>query len=310
MIGDCLDDVVHRRIKPNDTTVHYTETLGKYFNQYRRLFEEEKEYYGDLIGEVSRIIGRYVDVYKDDGLQYHIHEKRSSEIEIRIPLDDDTVFTGHIDKYPYDKLGRYWVMDHKSHKNIPDEDARYSDLQLVFYYWGAPLAGLPKPTGVLWDYIRTKPPSVPPMLKNGTLTKRQNIDTDYITYLTAIQQNKLDPKDYSDILEKLKAEGSSQFYRRVFLPSPPKQLVESVVRDIRETAQEIRFLEGVSKSRNMSRDCKSCSYFDLCSAEVRGLDTDFIRKTEYTQRVNKEVKLHDDKEEEYPAVECHARGST
>lgn len=293
MIGECLDAVVHRRTFPTDTRIHWTEVQAKYLTEYRRLFEEEREYYGDIIHDVGNIIARYERIYENDGLTYHVQDGRSSELELRIPLSDNIVFTGHMDKYPRDKQGRFWVMDHKTHKVFPDETARYADLQLVFYYWGAPLSGFPKPTGVVWDYIRTKPPAVPELLKNGELSQRASIDTDYNTYMMAIKQNRLDPKNYLELLKRLKDEGSTRFLKRVFLPSPSKALVNSVVRDIRETAQEIHFLGGKAKARNMSRDCKSCSYFELCSAEARGLDADFIRKTEYVQRKPREVIKHD-----------------
>lgn len=298
MIGDCIDDVVWRRLKPLDTKVHYSETLGKYLSEYRRLFDEEKEYYGDIVKEVGRIVFNYEKLYRDDGLTYHIQEGRSAELKVRVELAPGIVFTGSIDKYPMDKQGRYWVMDHKSHKNIPDEEARFADLQLVFYFWGAPLSGFPKPTGVVWDYLRTKPPAIPQLLKNGELTQRANIDTDYDTYMDTIVQNKLNPKDYQGILKPLKERGSQDFFKRVWLPSPSKALVKSIVEDAKITAQEIKHLAGKSKTRSMTRDCKQCNFYTLCQAEVRGLDADFIRKTEYHQRKVKEVLRHGNQEDD------------
>ncbi len=79
----------------------------------------------------------------------------------------------------------------------------------------------------------------------------------------------------------LKPRGKMDFFQRVQLPSPHPTMVASVVQDAVATAVEIQKLGGVSKVRSMDRTCKSCEFFEICQAEFRGLDADFIRKTEY-----------------------------
>jgi hypothetical protein len=150
--------------------------------------------------------------------------------------------------------------------------------------WAAPLSGYSKLSGVIWDYIRTKPPAVPEQLKNGELTKRKNIDTTYDTYLGEINRLKLNPKDYAEILSQLKPRADMDFFQRIRLPTPGKDLIYNVVHDATETAKEIQRLGGVSKVRSMDRTCKQCEFYSLCSAEFRGHDSDFIRKSEY--RIN------------------------
>lgn len=174
------------------------------------------------------------------------------------------------------------VLTHNTHKILPDEDARFSDIQTVLYYWALREEG-EQVDGVMWDYIRTKPPAVPETLKSGGLSKRANIDTDYDTYLGEIQRLGLNPADYQDILTKLK-QGKKVFFQRVKLPTPSESLVSSVVNDFFNTAEQI--LEATTFERNMTRDCKSCSYYQLCSAEVRGLDSEFIKKQLFTVRAD------------------------
>lgn len=172
------------------------------------------------------------------------------------------------------------VLTHNTHKILPDEDARFSDIQTVLYYWALREEG-EQVDGVMWDYIRTKPPAVPETLKSGGLSKRANIDTDYDTYLGEIQRLGLNPADYQDILTKLK-QGKKVFFQRVKLPTPSETLVNSVVNDFFNTAEQI--LEATTFERNMTRDCKSCSYYQLCSAEIRGLDSEFIKRQLFTIR--------------------------
>lgn len=174
------------------------------------------------------------------------------------------------------------VLTHNTHKVIPDENKRFADLQTVLYWWALVENGQ-KMSGILWDYIRTKPPTQPELLKKGGLTRRKDLDSDYETYLAAITENGLDPADYQVELERLK---DNVFFKRVYLPHPSAELVTNVVEDFFTTAREIE--NSTSKARNMNQDCTNCSFFQLCQAEVRGIDGSFIKKQLFTVREKKD----------------------
>lgn len=275
IIGECLDEVVSGR--------SIEGVLAHYEKEYGRLFREEKEEYGDMLPEISQLISGYRKYYKNDGLKFLSVKQGRKRIKYEFPLEvdlgDDITFIGYIDKLVEDHRGVF-TLDHKSHRNIPDEDTRFADLQLVFYTWAAPQCGYPKPVGVCWDYLRTSPPTKPEVLKTGWLTERKNLDTDYDTYLAAILELGQDPKDYAETLERLQAQ-TNRWYQRVFLPSPPEAMVDNAIYDLVTTANEIRELGETNHTRNMGRECKQCSYFQLCQAEYRGLDANFIRKSEF-----------------------------
>ena len=280
ILGLCLDELSEGK--------SFEPVLAKYEKEYGKLFKAEQTEYGDLISECRRIVLNYQARYKGDGLNYlpgKNGEKHEIEVETRFEVDGTRVrFTGHIDKMPQDG-NHILVMDHKSHKVIPDESARYNDLQLITYLWLLPLSGFKPAVGVLWDYLRTKPPTVPEVLKNGTLTTRKNIDTDYDTYHKAIIDNGLNPSDYQEQLDRLQAEGSDNYFLRVKIPAPPKAMIENMVDDFKATIAEMIFAEKTGRfTRNMSKDCSWCSKYSLCQAELRGLDSSFIRKADYKER--------------------------
>lgn len=255
----------------------WKEPLIAYREVYEKLWDEEREQYpspDDLISMYERYQRRWAH----DGLDY----EGKSEITV-LAEHRGMTFKGIIDKLPVDHNGIRFVMDHKTHKVLPDENTRFADLQTVLYYWACLQNGMDV-GGVLWDYIRTKPPAIPELLKTGGLSKRSNIDTDYDTYYREIKKHDLNPANYSDILEKVK---KNVFFKRVPLPGPSPVLVENVVKDFFDTAEEIRDNPECA-TRNMTRDCKSCTYFNLCSAEVRGLDTEFIIKQMYVIQPRKE----------------------
>lgn len=266
--GTTIHAMLEAQIKGTDWKI----PLEEYRKTFSSLWGEEAEGY-PTPEELESMFLRYNKHWANDGLDYG----GRAEIEIQAEFGG-LKFKGIIDALPDDSQGRRWLDDHKTHKVLPDEHARFSDIQTVLYYW-AMLENSESVDGILWDYIRTKPPAIPETLVKGGLSKRKNIDTDADTYLAEIRRLGLREEDYSDILALV---AKNTFFKRVYLPNPSQGLISEVVRDFFDTCQEIEFASKFP--RNMTKDCKSCTYYSICSAEVRGLDSSFIRKQMFTIR--------------------------
>lgn len=268
--GTTLHAMLEAQIKGTD----WRKPLAAYKEVYDTLWGEEAEGYPSP-EELESTIVRYNNHWEKDGLDY----AGRAEIELLAEYKG-MKFKGIIDALPDDQHGRRWLDDHKTHKILPDEHTRFSDIQTVLYYWGMRENG-EHVDGILWDYLRTKPPTAPELLKNGQLSKRKNIDCDADTYMATIVANGLNPADYADMLALT---AKNTFFKRVYLPKPSETLITEVVEDFFGTAREMLNHDGKRFCRNMTRDCKSCSYYQLCSAEVRGLDGSFIKKQLFTIR--------------------------
>lgn len=254
--------------------------LAEYAKKFKSLFIEEREMYGEtFIEDIDRVFKGYERQYATEPLKYE-----ASEEGVQTDLTKDIRFVGTIDKRVLTSNdGRHWLLDHKTHKSIPGEEARFSDLQLVFYLWAWNRENPSrKVDGIIWDYLRTKPPRIPEQLKNGSLSQRENMDTDVHTYLAEIRRLQLNPEHYKAMLETLRQRSTDRFYLRVKLPAPSAALIDHVVEDMRATAIMINRLPVFP--RNMGPNCVWCEYFRVCSAEVRGLDHEFIEKSEYEER--------------------------
>jgi CRISPR/Cas system-associated exonuclease Cas4 (RecB family) len=245
--------------------------------EYRVYIREDPENYGDLIQNAEVIFRNYETYYENDGLTYV-----TSEHEVRVQLIEGVEFVAHIDKIVEDGNNLLWVMEHKNHRNIPDTEHRMSDLQTVLYLWAYNQKNKKKPAiGIIWDYLRSKVPAVPEQLVKGGLSQRKNMDTTYETYVAELDRLKLDHAPYQQFLDYLKSQVNS-FYERVYLPMDVI-LTEAILDDTRSTAREIKE-NGLSVAdRNLNWQCKSCEFFDLCMAELRGLDSKFIRKSKYIE---------------------------
>lgn len=288
--GSILHEMLHAHATKQDVET----VLEKYSTAYRSLFAEERETYGSIIEDCRCIFRGYLRRWREDDTVF-----LASEVQIRTQLLDNMEFVGTIDKIARSQE-RLWLVDHKSHQRLPDESARMNDLQLVFYVWAwnrehTRAEGV---EGILWDYLRTKLPTIPERLKNGELTRRANIDTDYYTYHRAIKEAGLDPKDYAEILERLRGQ-ADPFYRRVKLPLARTPLEETIVNEARLTAQTIRALARTAAGavRTLDRTCDQCEFYSLCSAELRGHDWKFIQKNEYTERPEEVYNAQESNEE-------------
>lgn len=259
------------------------DVLEGYAKKYRDYFEEEREHYGDIIGDCGAIFEGYLRRYRHDSLKYE-----KSEAAVYFDITGKLRFAGFIDKIAVDVQGRRWIVDHKFVASIPSGEDRFSELQLLLYVWAWEKVNPDIPIdGVLWDYARSKAPTKPEVLKsNGQLTQRKNLDCDPHTYMVTIAENNLNPNDYVEMLRHLEGKENT-FYERVFLPKPTNHMISEVVEDFLATAADIQIArkKGARCARSMSPfNCSTCEFRSVCEAEVRGHDTDFVIKADYIQR--------------------------
>lgn len=279
LVGSAIHEVLEEYTEGRDPNV----PMAKFRADFNRLFNEEKAELGDLPTELEGVMAAYFKHYANSDLTYPVRRRGlASEIPVIVDLDSYTRFVGFVDKFPQDPQGRNWVMDHKSCKTIPQESSRFADYQLLIYCWLLPILGYPKPDGVIWDYLRKKAPTVPEQLKAGGLSRAAKIDTTYDVYMATVDRV-LGPKarpEYEEFAQTLKGR-EDKFFRRIYLPQPNSAMVNTVVTDLMSSIAEIREKGPTSTVRSMTKECNWCSYYNLCQAELRGLDSDFIRKTEY-----------------------------
>lgn len=279
LYGSIVHEMIEAKLNGKDAFA----PLEKAAKEYGKMMKEELEHYGDIIGEIRSVMTNYFEYWKKDPLKY-IKSKKSgnySEHKFQVQLHDNIYMQGTLDAVAKDKVGRVWLMDHKTTKKIPEDGWRYYDIQSAIYVKFAKALGFPEIDGVVWNYIRKKPPTVPDLLKSGELSKRSNIDTTWPVYLQAIKDNKLDPDDYKDMQEQLKGK-EANFFFRTYMPIN-KDVVENIVNEAIMTAHEMDELqdEPTSHTRNLGYHCTYCPYFTLCQAELRNLDAKTVRKMDY-----------------------------
>lgn len=262
----------------------WRERHAELTREFTATFEEEREGHEDLPKECSRIMRSYLHRYRETDSGLHVVD---SEVDEVVTLPNGIEFNFIIDLIVEEPDGGQWLWDHKTVKSFMDADFMLLDAQLTRYYWSAEQMGY-KPRGVIFNEIRTKPPSVPALTQKGALS-RAKIDTDYLTYASAIKRYGLKPNDYREQLLRLRrldrSESNHPFFRRTRMPRD-KPVTQQMMAELVMTAREIRAAEKRAQfPRTPDKACTwDCEFRDPCIIQLQGGDIRDVIKMRFTKK--------------------------
>lgn len=188
-----------------------------------------------------------------------------------------------------------WVVDHKTTANIPDEWDPYNmtDFQHLLYIAGVRML-YPNVRGFLFNYIRTKSPTQPKLIKDGSrISAVRTIDTDYATLKAFAEKTGTMDEDTKDKLNILRHAPDRYFQRHYIIA--PDEAVDQAIADVDQILADMAYkeYEGGSFPRHVvggfagSMACAKCEYQPLCHAELLGINTDLVLLN-YVERPKKE----------------------
>ena len=249
---------------------------------YDKMLREEQDYYGNLPQEIYNVIKRYLLHYGNEPLYVEKYKgKPMVEVEfvVRIP-NTNVVLKGRIDLVIRDSYG-LWVMDHKFSDSEPSLNYQMVDAQVTLYYWVLSLFPEFKDLqGIIFNGVRTKVPSKPELTQKKELSQK-NIDTDEYTVVRELKKLGLDPADHFDYIQKV-TRGRVWFHRQPL--RRPEAMVNNALREVQRAARQMAS-SIKAPIRNMSKICeKNCEFYDLCWAELQGLDTKTLLRLNYEQK--------------------------
>lgn len=260
--------------------------------EFNKLFKEERDIYGDMPEAVERWMESYVWHYRKEEADW---EPLYVEQTFKVTFAEGDVFTFKPDLIVRDhstKEKAIWVVDHKTAKSMPSGEWRLEDLQSTLYPWALREGTDLNVKGFIFNYIRKKVPSVPKIIKSGAISKAR-LDTDYPTMAKFLMEyykvgsvNEL-PTDWKKRLRVLR--GETKFFKRSRIIKDDA-LVNRQIEEFSVTAQEIETWHEMHDEqpdfdpwvRTMIPSCDwDCDYYDLCSIELLGQNSNFIRRSKY-----------------------------
>lgn len=272
----------------------WKEEHAKWVSSYSKLFDEEKEKLGDLPTELAGMMRSYLWHYKKDD----DWEIIAVEGQFEFKWTDDITYKFRFDLLVRDGYGLLWMVDHKTHKRLPNHDMRLLDTQSVLYVDAVNQSpeirealgiGDELVQGFIWNYIKTEGPTRVRINKNGSIAKNQAV-TDYPTAYASIKNQGKDPKDYKDFLRACASQRyepdavqTSPFFQRTTIERDPG-MIDRVRREALRTARryrKYRFDIRDAVERTVDRSCDWCAYTKLCTTELLGGNTDQVLRMNY-----------------------------
>ena len=291
----------HNREWAGVKTKGWKKVHKKLTEAFDGLFEEEKEVYGDLPNECERLFRNYLRAWREDIGRYtvaRLHDGSPAiEFVVEASLDRWSIrdpFKGQIDLLVEDAdLGGLWIWDHKNVKNIPTDDERMRSPQNCMYVWALRKQGYDI-RGFVYNYLRTKPPTVPRVLRRntqygpaGTLSQAARMDTDYYTYVEAIKETHGEnwqewaKRVYRGKLIQLR-ERQWMWYRRIPIPVEDEK-IKQALGEFLTTVKDIERRALKYPPRSYTYSCRwGCEYHDVCTASFAGLDISDMVKQDFT----------------------------
>jgi hypothetical protein len=281
---------VHQLLEEHHNGRDWRALHTKLCAQFDTLFDEEKDFYGDMPNEIRIIMESYEWHYKAD--PWKVLE---TEFQVETEFPDGTIYRGKVDALVENSFGM-WVVDHKTHKTLPDHNFRLLDAQSALYLWACLRNKLPV-QGFIWNYVRWKAPSVPQLLKDGSRLSKSACDTDYPTLYRTLKKYQAE-HDYKitqfdkDWLTRLKAQRydfgkpqESSFFRRDMLEKDIAMLKRVALGNY-VTSQRMHgydFSNPDAVERVVERGCAfSCSFTDICAAQLMGANITPMIRQNYT----------------------------
>lgn len=255
------------------------QLIGK---ENRKLFAEERELYGNIIEDIGVIMREYFRIYPKKSLKYIKHQGKAAEHELEVEIDEGFLFVFRVDHFGRTENGLRWLVENKTFSRKPSEDQRWRDVQTCMYLRACEMLRIKHLNGVLWNYIKSKAPTKPEVLKDGVHLSKREIDTLPETVLAVIKANGLKEKDCTEQIQKARNNVGS-YFDRVFTPVIP-QVVNTLYQEFIETCIDMRDLHGTVTDRNIGQHCGWCEFEPLCRMELTGGDIEFIKEHEYEQR--------------------------
>jgi hypothetical protein len=213
----------------------------------------------------------------------HVEEK------LKLQITDGIVSTGVTDLVTRDKEnGLTNIWEHKSTQYVPQDSVRLRDFQTMLYAIKVRDQFDINIDSVIWNYIRTKEPTIPEVLKSGGLTLRKDLDSTWEVYSATARRAGIDPYEekYAEMRQRLEGREETIFFPRyeVVIVTNEGILMDDYIEEARRMkAGRESWKRGDSKPiRTLARDCDGCDYLRICQAALTGGDEEDIISMRFT----------------------------
>lgn len=209
------------------------------------------------------------------------------ELHFLMPCPYSEGLHGYVDAVLRERAtGQVWCVDYKFRSRLASEDDERFSLQRAVYARACRDLGVPVTGTLTWQRLR-RCEAAPRLLRDGSMSRAKVMCT-WARYREELLHAGLDPADYAEMEEKLSEVEMSREIREVRSDEMLERVWDQVVVPTSNDVRYRRHLYGEGESILCTpaldpMRCHLCSYAELCQAELRGYDADFVRAEGFTR---------------------------
>ena len=271
-----LGSWMHELIAAHHVEGDWKKRHRKLTKKFNTLLLEERDHYGPVPERAHALMSSYEYRYRDDDWEILYAEE-----EFEATLKKGYTFSITPDLIVRTNDGVVMCIDHKNMKDIPPAEARVGDMQSVVYPAVLAKCGV-HTDAFMFNYIRTKEPTVPHLNQDGTMSKAK-CNTDYYTLAKFVKEHDVPLTPALKTRLKHLKQFNPFFHRVRFIK--PEVVSRRLMREVILTMAEIEAFDRDRKDpwvRSMQKSCEwSCDFYDLCMIELIGGNATHLRKTKY-----------------------------
>lgn len=206
------------------------------------------------------------------------------ELHFKVPCPGSKGLHGYIDAILRDReSGQVWCTDYKFRSQLQDDEEESFNLQNAVYMWACHRMGIEVTGTQTWQHFN-RPAADPALTKGGV--SRARIRTTWDHYRRFVEERGLDPADYAEMEEKL---ADVEWFRATLEyrnADTVRRIWDGIV--VPASWGIRRAAMGGNRRALFPWNCRGCQFRELCQAELRGYDADFVRGSQYTRKAHRQ----------------------
>lgn len=206
------------------------------------------------------------------------------EFHFVVPCTGSKGLHGFIDAVLMEReTGQIYFVDYKFRKTLTDDTEEQLNIQNAIYTYVGNKMKMGQVGTITWQHLNTAP-SMPSVNKNGTLS-RAKIKTDWDMYKAMCIVHGQNPDEYEEeMVEKLAeiewCRETREYRNEITIKNIWKKIIIPTAYSIRSKKKRII-------AAMFPWNCKMCDFTELCLAELRDHDTEYISVSQFMKKGEK-----------------------